>query len=171
MTQAQLDQAIAACTGEQLAIIRHHGFSLLNEARNEPAADDIRLVVHCPFCGDQVPYPGRASGPGAIFNGTPYANLMTAYLVADVFGTFGPGTVSFAGLTPGDSYRLILYSAANSVGRVTDFTLSDGLMQSVTPSGSATFAKGDTYADFTTTANSQGGSRSRSRQGTRPKAT
>jgi hypothetical protein len=60
-------------------------------------------------------------------------------------------------LTPGDTYRLILYSAANRTGRVTDFTVSDGQMQSVTPSGSAIFAKGDTYADFTTTASSQGG--------------
>jgi hypothetical protein len=60
MTQAQLDQAIAACTGEPLARIRHHGFSLLEEHSTEPAAEDIRLVVHCPFCGDQVPYPGRA---------------------------------------------------------------------------------------------------------------
>jgi hypothetical protein len=64
MTQAQLDQAIAACTGEQLTRIRHHGFSLLNEHHHQPEADDIRLVVPCPFCGDQVPYPGRA-GDGA----------------------------------------------------------------------------------------------------------
>ena len=60
MTQAQIDRAVAACTGEPLALIRHHGFSLLTETRHQPAADDIRLVVHCPFCGDQVPYPGRS---------------------------------------------------------------------------------------------------------------
>ena len=47
---------------------------------------------------------------------------MTAYLFADNHGVSGPGTVSFAGLTPGDSYQLILYSAANFAGRVTDFT-------------------------------------------------
>jgi hypothetical protein len=97
-----------------------------------------------------------ACGGGALFDGMPYANLMTAYLFADNHGVTGPGTVSFAGLTPGDSYQLSLYSAANSAGRITDFTLSDGQMQSVTPTGSATFAQGDTYADFTTTANSQG---------------
>src|SRR5690349_1674240 len=60
MTQAQPNRAIAACTGERLALIRHHGFSLLPEPRHEPTADDLRLVVHCPFCGDQVPYPGRS---------------------------------------------------------------------------------------------------------------
>ena len=60
MTQAQLDRAVAARTGEPLSLIRHHGFSLLTETRHQPAADDIRLVVHCPFCGDQVPYPGRS---------------------------------------------------------------------------------------------------------------
>ena len=64
-----------------------------------------------------------ASGGGALFDGTPYANLMSAYLFGDIGGFFaGPGTVSFAGLTPGDSYQLILYSAANFAGRVTDFT-------------------------------------------------
>ena len=60
MTQAQIDRAVAACTGEPLSLIRHHGFSLLTETRHQPAADDIRLVVHCPFCGDQVLYPGRS---------------------------------------------------------------------------------------------------------------
>ena len=60
MTQAQLNHALAGLDGEPLSVIRRLGFSLLIEPREEPAADDIRLVVHCPFCGDQVPYPGRS---------------------------------------------------------------------------------------------------------------
>src|SRR5207248_7534206 len=64
MTQTQLNHALAVQTGEPLSVIRRLGFSLLNGPCNEPAADDIRLVVHCPFCGDQVPYPGR-SGDGS----------------------------------------------------------------------------------------------------------
>jgi hypothetical protein len=60
MTRHQLHQAIAARTGEPLAVIRHLGFGLLREARDEPPADAIRLVLHCPFCRGQVPYPGRA---------------------------------------------------------------------------------------------------------------
>ena len=64
MTQTQLNHALAVQTGEPLSVIRRLGFSLLNGPCNQPAADDIRLVVHCPFCGDQVPYPGR-SGDGS----------------------------------------------------------------------------------------------------------
>ena len=60
MTRTQLHHSIAARTGEPLSVIRHLGFSLLTEPRSEPAADDIRLVLHCPFCGHQVAYPGRA---------------------------------------------------------------------------------------------------------------
>ena len=56
----EVHENIIARTGESLSVIRRLGFSLLTEPRNEPAAEDIRLVLHCPFCGQQVPYPGRA---------------------------------------------------------------------------------------------------------------
>jgi hypothetical protein len=56
----RLNSQVAACTGEPLAVISRLGFSLLTETRKEPAADDICLVVQCPFCGRQVPYPGRS---------------------------------------------------------------------------------------------------------------
>jgi hypothetical protein len=58
MTNAQVNHLIAARTGESLAVIRHLGFQL-SEPREEPAAEDICLVVHCPFCRGHVPYPGR----------------------------------------------------------------------------------------------------------------
>ena len=60
MTQAQLNHALAIQTGEQLSVIRRLGFSLLIEPREEPVADEICLVLHCPFCDAQVPYPGRS---------------------------------------------------------------------------------------------------------------
>jgi hypothetical protein len=60
MTQARLNHRIAARTGESLAMIRRLGFSLVTERRDEPRPEDIRLVLHCPFCRCQVPYPGRA---------------------------------------------------------------------------------------------------------------
>ncbi len=60
MTQAQLNHRIAARTGESLTVIRRLGFSLVTQTRNEPGPEDIRLVLHCPFCRGQVPYPGRA---------------------------------------------------------------------------------------------------------------
>jgi hypothetical protein len=60
MTRTQLQKSIAVRTGEPLSVIRRLGFSLLKETRDEPAVEDIRLVLHCPFCTQQVPYPGRA---------------------------------------------------------------------------------------------------------------
>jgi hypothetical protein len=59
MTRSQLNHSIAARTGEPLSVIRRLGFRLLVEPDEEPVAEEVRLVVPCPFCGDQVPYPGR----------------------------------------------------------------------------------------------------------------
>jgi hypothetical protein len=60
MTRAQLNSRIAARTGEPLSVIRHLGFQVKSMPRREPAADEIRLVVPCPFCRGSVPYPGRS---------------------------------------------------------------------------------------------------------------
>ena len=60
MTRTQVNHLIAARTGESLAVIRRLGFQLQVEPREEPVAEEIRLVVHCPFCRGQVPYPGRS---------------------------------------------------------------------------------------------------------------
>lgn len=60
MTRDQLNNSIAARTGESLALIRHLGFQIVPDSRDEPAAEEITLVVHCPFCRGAVPYPGRA---------------------------------------------------------------------------------------------------------------
>jgi hypothetical protein len=62
LTQSQIDQAVAQATGESLRTVRNRGFS-------EPAlleADDITLVLDCPFCGRAVPYPGRARDGSAV---------------------------------------------------------------------------------------------------------
>jgi hypothetical protein len=67
MNRTQLNRSIAARTGEPLSVIRRLGFRLLAEPDEEPVAEEIRLVVHCPFCGEQVPYPGRTrDGSGAL---------------------------------------------------------------------------------------------------------
>ena len=58
MTQAQLDRAVAAATGESLATVRTLGFSLLVPRSVPRAPDDLGLVLDCPFCGQSVPYPG-----------------------------------------------------------------------------------------------------------------
>ena len=36
------------------------GFQLKSEAREEPVAEELCLVVHCPFCREPVAYPGRS---------------------------------------------------------------------------------------------------------------
>jgi hypothetical protein len=67
MTRAQLNTRIATRTGESLSVIRRLGFQLKTEPLEEPIAEKLRLVVHCPFCGEQVPYPGRTrDGSGAL---------------------------------------------------------------------------------------------------------
>jgi hypothetical protein len=60
MNRNQLSHLVAACTGESRAVIRRLGFQLEREPRDEPEAEEIRLVVHCPFCRGAVPYPGRS---------------------------------------------------------------------------------------------------------------
>jgi hypothetical protein len=65
-------------------------------------------------------------------------------------------TATFSGLTPGGSYRLLLYSSSDYPGRATVFTL-DGTSQTVAdPSGSTTFQNGLNYADFTAMADVSG---------------
>jgi hypothetical protein len=67
MTRTQVNYLVAARTGESLAVIRHLGFQVKSEPGRGPVADDICLVVHCPFCRGAVPYPGRArDGPAAL---------------------------------------------------------------------------------------------------------
>jgi hypothetical protein len=60
MTRTQVNHLVAARTGESLAVIRRLGFQVKSEPSEEPAAQDICLVVHCPFCRGQVAYPGRS---------------------------------------------------------------------------------------------------------------
>jgi hypothetical protein len=60
MTRNQVSHLIAARTGESLAVIRRLGFQIKSEPREEPVAEELCLVVHCPFCRQAVPYPGRS---------------------------------------------------------------------------------------------------------------
>jgi hypothetical protein len=60
MTRTRVNHLIAARTGESLAVIRRLGFQVKPKPREEPSLEDLRLVVHCPFCRAPVPYPGRS---------------------------------------------------------------------------------------------------------------
>jgi hypothetical protein len=101
------------------------------------------------FAG-QTGFFDATNGP-AIFDGSPFAALMTDYLY-----THGTITGAFQDLTAGDRYRLLFYSAANSRFRVTDFTVNGSTQSVANPNGSPILAQGVTYGDFTTTPNAQG---------------
>ena len=60
MTRNQVSHLIAARTGEPLSVIRRLGFQIKSEPREGPAAEEICLVVLCPFCREPAPYPGRS---------------------------------------------------------------------------------------------------------------
>jgi hypothetical protein len=60
MTRNQVSHLVATYTGDSRAVIRRLGFQLKPEPPQEPAAEDLTLVVHCPFCREAVPYPGRS---------------------------------------------------------------------------------------------------------------
>ena len=60
MTRNQVSHLIAARTGEPLSVIRRLGFQIKSEPREGPAAEEICLVVRCPFCRGAVAYPGRS---------------------------------------------------------------------------------------------------------------
>jgi hypothetical protein len=60
MTSNQVSRLVAARTGESIAVIRRLGFQIESEPPEPPAAEDVCLVVHCPFCREPVPYPGRS---------------------------------------------------------------------------------------------------------------
>ena len=62
MTQLQLNRAVAGATGESLRTVRGRGFGLLVEDPGTPRADELALVVDCPFCRHPV---ALATGPGA----------------------------------------------------------------------------------------------------------
>jgi hypothetical protein len=60
MTHSQLNDCIANRTGDLISVIRRLGFQLKSQPYQDTSAEDICLVVYCPSCRGQVPYPGRA---------------------------------------------------------------------------------------------------------------
>jgi len=93
------------------------------------------------------------TGVGCLMSGASTAALMCDYLYV---GRTAPAvTVTFAGLTPGSLFDLILYSMANDSGRVTDFML-DSTTQSVTAAAGNNLVQGTNYARFSGTVGAGG---------------
>ena len=131
-----------AVAGDAVDSTPRAGLSLLT-------ASGTSSAVTLSFAG-QTGFFDVTNGP-AIFDGSPFAALMTDYLY-----THGTISGTFQGLVADDQYRVLFYSAANSAFRVTNFTVN-GSTQSVTdPNRSPLLAQGVTYADFTTTPDALG---------------
>src|SRR5262249_31164228 len=65
------------------------------------------------------------AGPNGVLGSTPFAALMDDYMYVHAnSGTTPLITTSFNGLTPGDSYRIVLYSSSDVAGRETIFTVN-----------------------------------------------
>jgi hypothetical protein len=85
MTRNQVSHLIAARTGESLAVIRRLGFQLKSEPREEPVAEELCLVVHCPFCRGAVPYPGRSRDGSAALAECEGCDVYFPFRDGDVF--------------------------------------------------------------------------------------
>ena len=79
MTQSQLESTMAHATGESVCLVRHRGFGVASLEARSFAADDLMLVLDCPFCRHRVTYPGLTR------NGSP---AMAECLGCDVYFDF-----------------------------------------------------------------------------------
>lgn len=93
------------------------------------------------------------TGPQGILSSTAYAALMDDYIYV-----YPPSSVavSFHGLTPGGTYRLILYSSSDFAYRATLFTVNGSTQTTANPGAVTALVAGLTYADFTTKADAGG---------------
>jgi hypothetical protein len=85
MTRNQLNECVATRTGESLAVIRRLGFQLKSGPREEPVAEELCLVVHCPFCRGPVPYPGRSRDGSAALAECDDCDVYFPFRDSDVF--------------------------------------------------------------------------------------
>jgi hypothetical protein len=87
MIQSQLDRAVAGATGESLRTIRALGFTILARGEFGREAEDLGLRVDCPFCGDAVPYPGRARDRTPALAECPRCDLDFDFAIEEVYAT------------------------------------------------------------------------------------
>ncbi len=88
---------------------------------------------------------------GGVFTGTPYQALMSDSIYSNPGYAPPPAVISIAGLVAGETYDVVLYSAATNRTSTpefkTQFTI-DGTTQVLTSGNSTTFVAGENYADF-----------------------
>ena len=91
MTQTQLEHAVARSTGESVRTVRHLGFSIQRPAP-PPArsAEDVRLVLDCPFCRRPVAYPGLARDDSAALAECDACDVYFDFDPVEVYATGAP---------------------------------------------------------------------------------
>ena len=93
---------------------------------------------------------GTYDADDAGFNGTPYEKLLRHYLFAH------SNKVTISGLTPKAEYDVVVFSASNSNGRTTKFTIGKDSKSTTYDSDKKELQDGVNYARFTATADADG---------------
>jgi hypothetical protein len=122
-------------------------FSLVYANGSPSSVTMSSLTFNGSFVSDAPNFPSIST-----FNGTPWANLMGAYI--SVPSQTAPGFVSLTGLSPSASYNLVLYNAANaslngfSTARTTRFTVDSNTLSSAWDGSTSTLVQGVDYVEF-----------------------
>jgi len=93
-------------------------------------------------------------GDGWATAGSPYADLVNSVLANSTAGA--PSFVDFSGLTPGESYELVVYSVSNTDGRTSTFTIGATTDTNTNALAVTTFTPGFNYDVFTGTVGAGG---------------
>jgi hypothetical protein len=113
-------------------------------ANGSPSAVSVSsLTFNGSFASVEPNFPSTSA-----FTGTPWANLMGAYI--SVPSQTAPGYVSLAGLEPSATYNLVLYSAPNA-GEVRSalFTVDGNTLSTAYNGTTSTLIQGVDYVEFT----------------------
>jgi hypothetical protein len=123
-------------------------YSLVNENGSPSPVTVSSLTFSGSYASVEPNFPSYST-----FTGTPWANLMGAYI--SVPSQTASGYVALAGLAPSATYNLVLYNAANansgnfSAARTTLFTVDGNTLSSAWDGTTSTLVKGVDYVKFT----------------------
>ena len=90
MTQFQLEAQIAHITGEPLNRVRRQGFGLMAENHDPADAEEVRLVLDCPFCRQPVRYPGPATDSSEAMAECDRCDVYFGFDICEVYATAAP---------------------------------------------------------------------------------
>jgi hypothetical protein len=141
---AQTGAAVVGTPADQWNTVSNTGYSTSNVALNDVNGDATGATIS--FTEN-----AQTTSVNTPFAGSQFQNLMQSYLVA-----FGTQTVTFNGLVPNSTYDVIIYSGANSPGRVSTFEVNGVTETSNFDGYNNTFIIGDNYLDIPATVSPSG---------------